>query len=158
MVQPSRQWFRQRGRPGSACLMSARPATTATPCRQPPPTALLQVVGLSRGTVREMLTSTNKHPALGDIPATDVAFAQGVIVKPNDSYSLYNVSGLFYSGAPGAGARRGSRGSRQRPWPAAAPAAARKGLHTASCLPQLAPARRRHQRRAVAHLPLLPVP
>lgn len=58
-----------------------------------------QVLNLTRDTVREMLTSTNEHEALPGVPPSEVAFAQGVLVKPNSSYSLYGVSALFYSGA-----------------------------------------------------------
>ncbi|PRW44385.1 beta-lactamase transpeptidase [Chlorella sorokiniana] len=57
-----------------------------------------QVLNLTQDTVRDMLTSTNAHEALPGVPPSEVAFAQGVVVKPNASYSLYGVSALFYSG------------------------------------------------------------
>lgn len=56
------------------------------------------MLNLTQDTVREMLTSTNANEALAGVPPDQVAFAQGVLVKPNASYSLYGVSGLIYSG------------------------------------------------------------
>ncbi|KAL4449381.1 hypothetical protein ABPG77_007025 [Micractinium sp. CCAP 211/92] len=55
-------------------------------------------LNLTRATVREMLHATNNASAIGGIPTSTVAFAQGIIVKPNRKYKPYGVSAVLYSG------------------------------------------------------------
>lgn len=64
-----------------------------------------QVLNLTQDTVREMLASTNQHEMVPGVPPSQLAFAQGIVVKPNSSYSLYGVSALYYSGLWVAGVR-----------------------------------------------------
>ncbi|KAL4448131.1 hypothetical protein ABPG75_005350 [Micractinium tetrahymenae] len=55
-------------------------------------------LNLTQATVREMLHSTNNASAIGGIPTSTVAYAQGIIVKPDRKYKPYGVLAVFYSG------------------------------------------------------------
>lgn len=94
-----------------------------------------------------MLTSTNVNQALPGAPPSEVAFAQGVLVRPNASYELYGVSALFYSGGSCVVCVGGPL-----PGPHACP--------SPPIRPDVHPCRhrvcRRHQRRRVSFLPGVP--
>ena len=62
----------------------------------------MQVLNLTQATIAEMLSSTNTHDTHPGVPTSEAAYAQGLIVVPDANYSLYGVSGIYYSGAQGA--------------------------------------------------------